>query len=162
MADILVAMAQHARNFEEQETFPRSTMAAHGESNPSLASNAEAQTRSQQSDKEEQSDDEEESESDDGSEKESKGKATEKNKPKRALVKLASLEVFSEPHSNSKEWVASFTRRQLKDIVKRIRHNLEALSAADAVKTTMTTPRKGNEGSFRVLNKTIQINNLRG
>jgi hypothetical protein len=75
MAGILVAMAQHARGAEEQETFLRGTEAANHESNLSLASNAKTQTsKSQQSDKEEQSDDEEESESDDGTEKESKGK----------------------------------------------------------------------------------------
>jgi ribosomal 50S subunit-associated protein YjgA (DUF615 family) len=54
----------------------------------------------------------------------------------------------------------SLIRRQLKDITKRIRHNLEALSDAEPVKTAMATPREGNERVFRVLNKTVQINNF--
>lgn len=48
----------------------------------------------------------------------------------------------------------------MKDIVKKIRHNLDALSAAEPVKTTMIGPRKGNEGAFRVSNKMIKINNI--
>jgi hypothetical protein len=54
----------------------------------------------------------------------------------------------------------SSIRRQFKNIFKGIRYNIDALSAAGLVKTTMTTSEKGNEGVFRVFNKTIQINNL--
>jgi hypothetical protein len=157
MADILVAMAQYARRVAEQESFLQDAMAPNHESNPSLASNAEIQTAESQ-----QSDAESKPESNDGTAK-SKAESVEKRKPRfnRVPVKLASLE--AEPghkSSKDKEWVLSLTRRQFKDIVKRIRHSLDALSEAEPVETTMTLPREGNKGAFRLLNKTIQINNL--
>ena len=124
MVDILVAMAQHAR--EEQEAFLRGIEATNHESNLSTSAN---------------------------------GKALEKDKPKRKLVRLASREVIPDPYSARKEWRSKLTRDELKETVKKIRHNIEALRTADVVETTMTTSRIGNEPAVELLNKTIEINN---
>jgi hypothetical protein len=171
MADISVAMAQYARRVEDQKMFLRGTAAAHDGSNLSMSSKVEVTpNESQQSDEEKSSDDEissdeeEEPESDDGI-KERKEKAPERSRSNRVIVKLASFKAIPELKSSetgavTNEWDLSLIRRQLKDITKRIRHNLEALSDAEPVKTAMATPREGNERVFRVLNKTVQINNF--
>jgi hypothetical protein len=154
MADILVAMAQHAQRVVEQETFLQGTKAGNHESNLSLASNAEAQTnKPEQSDKEKRSDEAKpQSVSVEGTGK-GKGKAAEQDRPKCTLVKLA---FFKNDEDDSKER----TRIQLRGTVLKIRINIYALRSANQVGGSTTGPRQGNEGAFRILNRTIEINNF--
>jgi hypothetical protein len=164
MADILVAMAQHAQRVEGQETFLRGTMAAHDESNPTLASNAEAQTnKPERIGKEERSD---------GAKRQfvsvdrigkgkGKQKAAEQDKPKRKLVRPAFLktEAVKIVYGEEKD-VKFWARLQLEEAVKLIRLNIDALLSASLVVSTTAGPRQGNKGAFRLWNKTIEINNF--
>ena len=58
------------------------------------------------------------------------------------------------------ELLLEYTRDQMQDTVKMVRYNIDALRSATLVRRTRAIPRKCNEGAYRVLNKTIEINNF--
>lgn len=179
MSDVWVAKSQYAWKAEQKEANLQRSMAASDESHLDPSSNASGPeygdsletltNKSQDDDEGGPENDEDEPKSDDGDEKgkgKGEGKASEKDKSKRVLVKYASLEI-KPGRKSSKTGLTSHEDlsknaidRQLKEILRKIRHNIDALRAAGLVESTTTTPKNGNECAFRVLNKTIQINNL--
>lgn len=90
-----------------------------------------------------------------------KAKALEKHKPKRKLVRLASLntEAVAIVYGEEKD-VKFWTLLQLGEAVKLIRLNIDALLSASLVVSTTAGPRQGNKGALRLWNKTIETNNF--
>jgi hypothetical protein len=153
----LASIAEAQADKPEHETFLRETKAADRESDLSLASNAETQTnKPERSDKKKRSDEAKpQSVSAEGTGKwKEKAAEQDKPKPKRALVKLASLA------TKDKYYGPNSTRMQLEHIMLRIRRNINALRSASLVVSTTTEPIWTNKNAFILLNKTIEINNL--